>query len=1502
MKHCINHNHPEIKELAKVLNLPKLVVASQAAIWQEQNTLDRFPTISELTAINLNQPYLEERERFLTNFNKKLIPKTNILAPLGGFLEQTFNEFKEYIKFHTKYQNIDLIYTPVKNGKGDIRVIKKELPKKEPSKNNLGTQGTLFQLNSDVINPAIEELDNYLLNFLKNFNVKSKQFEELKSKLGVDALGATDVLNKLIWYIKNRNEETIPEEAAHMLVALMGENHSDIKELLNNITNWSEYENIKKQYLPIYKDEDKVKIEAVGKLIAKSLVKNYKLNGLDKNKLQKVLDRIMNFIEKILDSINLSDLFMYNQSIADHIAINVLSGNKNYIYEVTNNNSNLNAKKEIDNNPLAKRIINTFSSNNIKMTGSLAIAGTENIRRPEGQGIHDIDFKVKSFDTFDKEVLSKIPDNAVPSHYGWHKKTYSTFAYLIPLEGYRIEVLERKDDFSNGWITDYKLYNEKNEEVEVTQLNVIGVDFFVYKENSNQKDFEFSSEFVPASLVYEGKISLGGKSNPYFFSRDKDQEDYVLRNPKSFIPFEKHIYYQLPTEETNKSQEKEPETSINVQASNFKALEKGTKSISVRTTGKHNYKKGQVLTVKVNGKETETKVRISSIKTVEDFTKLSKLEKDEFARSIGNYIDFEDFLRSDDYISSEKSEVFTDMIDFINGKISGDIIRYSVTQKSIVDQESPYKKQQIYLTRRIKELEKEAESMNKNTTAYDDKIEEIKRKRSKLILLGTSESDYDIYKELGQEYLDEVQDALDSFDDKEPTDEELIYLKELLDIWSDFKGLEKQGKELFERYRVLLSEYTVKKINQYSSKPVTKDDIDANTKDIRSFTMGTGSLLDSPNIIAGTIGRIIRAAQNIINTKDKKLALEIQEEINLLYDYAKKNGAKLDDIYKLFIQEHKGTTKLTTKYFDNKKLNPNYETIQDSPELSRFYNFYQTKMIEFEKNTDNTFGKDFIPNIAKSKLLDGLNPIKTRKVGFSFDQENVSDILETKYNNYLPASEKETNLGEILLKYGMYANNYEKMSSILPEVRLLQEQLTYKINSKGEIIERRFINASDPSTSVLGKDSKIWQQVNQFIDMQVKGNMKNTKQGKYKLLTTKYDKDGNPTEEKYIDVVSIFDTLLKYNSLLRIGLSPITSLSNVIFGDVSNLIEAIGGQFFNIRQLTSASNIFIKQNLDKKSLLNELLLELNPLQELDSYEYMEQVKLTGKSVKMSKEKAQEYIYSMQKSGEKWLQSRTMLAIMIHDGYMTPSGKLTSEGEKMMKSESLKNALTDKIQRLNQVIHGRYTTKEAAIWQQQVIYRLFSQFRKWIPTGIENRFGEKRFDERLQTEVEGRYITLKNLVVNLQDTLARVKEGKLTELEKYNIRKTIAEVTILLATIILFAGLKGGDDDKKRLKNPWVKTSLTLLNRAAGDIGYFFNPKSGVEILKNVVPVAKTLEGLLKVVEYLPYSMYLGDYEIKQGSFKGDNKFYSQVQKQIPVIKSVKDIMRLASNSSLEELR
>jgi len=115
------------------------------------------------------------------------------------------------------------------------------------------------------INPAIEALDNYLLDFLKAFNVKTKQFDELKSRLGVNALGATDVLNKLIWYVKNRNEETIPEEAAHMLVALMGINHPDIEELIEKCQELYFEGNLQKSIELFEENESTVQTEILDK-------------------------------------------------------------------------------------------------------------------------------------------------------------------------------------------------------------------------------------------------------------------------------------------------------------------------------------------------------------------------------------------------------------------------------------------------------------------------------------------------------------------------------------------------------------------------------------------------------------------------------------------------------------------------------------------------------------------------------------------------------------------------------------------------------------------------------------------------------------------------------------------------------------------------------------------------------------------------------------------------------------------------------------------------------------------------------------------------------------------------------------------------------------------------------------------------------------------------------------------------------------------------------------
>ena len=413
-----------------------------------------------------------------------------------------------------------------------------------------------FQLttnNNQNFNQPIKELDKYLLDFLKPFGVLSKEFDSLKERLGVDALGATDVLNKLIWYTKNRNEETIPEEVGHMAVMLMGENHQEIVDLMVEIENWSEYKKIYDQYMPIYKNEKKVKVEAIGKLLAKSLVKNYKANGIDKSLLQRALDALTKLLESVT---GLFSAWNYSEKVADKIAINILMGNKDYVANLSPKGVKLDYKKALEGNRLAQSIISEYAERlGHNLVGSLAIAGQgETIYRPESEPIHDLDFIVDNPSPREyQKLLDSLNDRgAVPIHFGWSKpdQKYTTYAYYIPEAGHSVEIVERK----NGWASQIVVRDSNGRPVRDPGSKVIAVDFFVYSVPANERNVGI---FKSANDIYFGKLGLSRLGDDeVFFQREKDQNDYVLlnlrnRGLKSNNAF---IYYQMD-ESSQTSQE-----------------------------------------------------------------------------------------------------------------------------------------------------------------------------------------------------------------------------------------------------------------------------------------------------------------------------------------------------------------------------------------------------------------------------------------------------------------------------------------------------------------------------------------------------------------------------------------------------------------------------------------------------------------------------------------------------------------------------------------------------------------------------------------------------------------------------------------------------------------------------------------------------------------------------------------------------------------------------------
>lgn len=881
----------------------------------------------------------------------------------------------------------------------------------------------------------------------------------------------------------------------------------------------------------------------------------------------------------------------------------------------------------------------------------------------------------------------------------------------------------------------------------------------------------------------------------------------------------------------------------------------------------------------------------------------------------------------------------------------------TITPKAATTTKSNRKYAQIrnYLSNRLNRLSTELKSVSPTSERglqLTEQIGEISKKLQNNQKEGLNKS----YASFGKNLIEEVETSLNGLKSgkTKPNITNISRNREVLELFKDFRGLMHKVQDLKRELEPFIEEVMVNEVNKFSTqeKELTAFDIFNQTQDINSLEKGFEALSDTSDYLGRTIGAKIKAAQNRISTENKQLRSEVQKEIDALKEYQKKQGLKGDKIYDVFIQDLNNTTVLTKEYTSDfyqardkaieqatsenpetraegenwmkenlkyedgqviatnpKYINPNFEKIQKTPALKRFYDFHQKITREAKNKLPTEIGEDFIANVKNTvfdditkgnkNLLSGLKEglkniaeVKTFTEGdFSQSEDLKNDVLPLRYIKPLTTEEKSKSLGDNLYQFATFANSYEELSNVLPEVRLLQNQIASK----------EYRKSSDPSTTKYGHESNIFKMVEDYINAQVKGKKKED-QGKI-TIDSVTDENGNVVSEKYIAASDIVDFGLRYNSLLKIGLNPVNAVTNYLIGDIGNIIEGFGGRFYNLSNLKDATAIFFKQNFKQDSVLNKLIEENNPLQELDDYEGVEDVSIEGK---LSGDKLKNIAYTPQKMGEKFLQVRTMLAIMIKDGYLTKSGELTEKYDKL--SEEDKNKLINKIQTVNRTIHGNYSSRDAATLQQNVWYRALIQFRKWIPAAIRSRFGDRKFNNNLGGNVEGRYQTAFRLFFkDLSKTAQKLqKEGikGFSELEIYNMRKNLAEGVLLLGSIIGYNGLKGDDDDKEWRSKPGVKFALGQLDRVSGDLLQFLSPKGYTDIAKNALPLAKSINDVVTVAEMTPYLLF--DYgkeeTYRSGPRKGENKFWSRFSSIVPGAKPLSETIRVFNGVDFQEIK
>jgi len=169
----------------------------------------------------------------------------------------------------------------------------------------------------------------------------------------------------------------------------------------------------------------------------------------------------------------------------------------------------------------------------------------------------------------------------------------------------------------------------------------------------------------------------------------------------------------------------------------------------------------------------------------------------------------------------------------------------------------------------------------------------------------------------------------------------------------------------------------------------------------------------------------------------------------------------------------------------------------NTPELRKFYVFYQKVLDEHQNGIPVGISRNFIFNIPVGTLKDTLRKLWPVKEEEYEDLEEISEVPLRGLRN-LPADKKGRDLGNALLEFVKMSNNYREMSSILPTLRLLQDQIAYTIvpgktvngvKSPDEVVPRLYYKPGYPNKKIEGKDTNLHKMTEKVIEMQVLGKM-----------------------------------------------------------------------------------------------------------------------------------------------------------------------------------------------------------------------------------------------------------------------------------------------------------------------------------------------------------------------------------------------------------------------------
>jgi len=488
-----------------------------------------------------------------------------------------------------------------------------------------------------------------------------------------------------------------------------------------------------------------------------------------------------------------------------------------------------------------------------------------------------------------------------------------------------------------------------------------------------------------------------------------------------------------------------------------------------------------------------------------------------------------------------------------------------------------------------------------------------------------------------------------------------------------------------------------------------------------------------------------------------------------------------------------------------------------------------------------------------------------------------------------------------MLLFTQMSNKYSMFKEIQSEVEFMEQAVSTRavpeITPSGNKRFDKVASIFGLKNYVKSDTSRVNQRLQEFINM------------------TYYGMQEKPNIQNLfgqeIDVNKLLNFLGKWTGFTTLALNFLSALNNVILGNFYIFQESVARQNFGDLKLNLAEGkaIYYKGSARMMGDIGKIAGLSKETQLVRMYDAMQGTfrDVSGDFVTGSKAKKLwqgSTLFFMNHIGEHEMQVSSLFSAMAGQKLETTAGEEISlwdaysldEKGNITIREDVEWYDTDvfefqnKLHATNKALHGNYNDFDKTVMQKHTLGRLALMFRKFMAPGVRRRFGKLSIDNELSELHEGFFVTTYRLLLTEMRELkdwALLKENNLTEHEKANLKKTVAEIGMWVTTMAMFAvaaGFLGDDDDS------WAGALVLYeIKRLQTELGFYFNPAETLKIIKSPAATTTTIERIITLGDQM---LHAGNYEYThyktsgRGYEKGDSKVWRATKRLIPAIQGI----------------